>query len=268
MEPTSKSSLPDNLSPERSVTDLLDSFVGKIQYRGSVITLDRLPSPAERKLLQARQREVTSMLRPAELASAEKERAVQAVSLLYAQYTNMRDPAETAEGIALTMAKELPLWAIVKACDDVYHGRVYDEDRKTGARKYLSPDYPVTGIRLAQVAGEYCRKLRDERVNIGNVLSCSQIRADLPDNRGRTINPRLPSLSDAHAHLEKHFQAQRKTTRDKMAMLADEQRERSVLNIYKQRGIEPQRNRHGVLIHPDILEMLPVGGEESVFSDD
>lgn len=263
-----KSSLPGSLYPERAITDLLESFVRRIQYDHADITLDRLPTEAERKQLQARQREVATLLRAAELASAEREKAIQAVSLLYAQYTNMRDPAETAEGIAITLAKELPLWAIVKACDDVYHGRIYDEDKKTGARKYLSPDFPVTGIRLAQVAGAYCAKLRDEKVNLGNVLSCNKVRPSLPDNRDRVVVPRMPVMSEAQSFAEKHHQEQRAKTREKMAEAEKRGRERTILMLYKRMGIAPKRTAAGELIHPEIIDHDAWDGQESARDSD
>lgn len=265
-----KSSLPAKLYPERATTDLLDSFTRTLEYSGTERTLARLPLPAERERLHDRSVELARILRPANLAQAEQETAGRAVAQLFGQYTNMKDRLENAAGIADTMVKKFPVWAIVQACADVYDNKVYDEDRKTGARKYLSPDFPVTGIRLAQVAESHCGLLRDEQTKLLQVLSCAKARPALPDFGRRLPPATMPLMSEAHRAAEEHYNTQRTQRLDEMGKRAKEQREQTVLRLYKARGIAPQRGEDGNLIHPDIAAMkkVPVAAEQPEQDDD
>lgn len=211
----------------------------------------------ERATLKLRFQELNALLRPAELAMAEMESAQRALGTLYGQYPQMRDPAETALGIAATMAKEFPIWAIIQSCDDVYHRRVYDTDRKTGARSYLSPDFPVSGVRLGQVALAHIQPLKDEQTTLGVILSAEVRPEPLPENAGRIVKPVLPVLPGmpaAQSAAEAHHQAQRKAVQDKLADSARQQQQNTIAMLYRQRGIAPKRTKAGDLIHPDLID--------------
>lgn len=232
------------------------------EYKNGTFMLAALPKAADRMALQERNRELTALLRPAALATAERQRAEQACALLFAQYH--RDSlADSAMGVAATLSEKLPLWAICKACEDVFEGKVYDVDPKTKARKYLNPDHPVSGLRLFQVAEGHCKALRDEQFRIGQILTCTTaLPAPVSTDRRMPV-VRLPLMTEAQRDAERHYQAQRKKVQDDMARLSDKQREKTILAIYEKRGIKPYRNAHGVLVHPDLLAYLQAGDDEA-----
>lgn len=239
--------LPGLMSPGEMRT-LIDSFSPTMEGGEAVLT--RLPSKAEREVLQKRLADLRLTLRPVADAMVDKERAVQAIGLMFAGFTSLLK----ADAVDLTNAflmhlQTLPLFALVKACEAVTQNRIPDYD----------PKFPPTSPQLYSFAAKAAEATRIELLKVERILGAKRVlRAkETPGAKERIeasrrdFHARMQSMDGDGGSLmtpdERVRVSQREVARSKRMMLDD----------YAKLGLEPVE-RNGLLISPTLASSLGV----------
>lgn len=246
---------------------IIEGFHADMQYGGGEYNLSRLPQPNERQALVERNRQLTSLLRPIHMAAAEMDTARQRIAQLLGGYFHLKvDADEQTAGMVADM-KDLPLWAIVKACDDVRDGHCYD--MKDGKKIVIGRDYPPSVPRLVAQAKSHMQPFTDEKTRVGLILSVTRTRRPDPALAPKAIKEGLVQAtksalkgmnSDFDAALKKQSEIGARR-RAEMDAKAKDTAEKSMLALYAQRGIRPVYGAFGI-VHPDMVKNpTPVGAE-------
>lgn len=106
------------MAADGRVEALLDSFdMEVLDSARDVVALNRFPNAEERQLLQARNRDLASRLRPILMAKAEETSAARMLAALFGGYTGLRntDVDDLIASFMLTL-REVPLFALAEAC--------------------------------------------------------------------------------------------------------------------------------------------------------
>jgi hypothetical protein len=189
---------------------------------------DFLPAPPAaslRKQMEARHAEIRTALRPISMARAEQERAAKIVAGLLGAYTNLKtaNPQALVAGYVAHLAEQ-PLFAIIAACDDFKHGRVYDIGSE-GQRIPFTLDHAPSAFRLLDQVKKRAADLQGERYRIGRVLCARQaMRRAISEDEAQRVAAGMATLaSDFGLRLA----VERKENVDRTRREAQEARDRA-----------------------------------------
>lgn len=234
--------VPDSMLPgmvdDRARRDLLDSFF--VSVEGRLVYASRLPSKDERTQLQTWNADLVRAMRPASMSVAELDEARRNLSALFLGYGSMRYEADGIVEIVnayLLVLQKYPLFAIVKAIDDVAANRVPG----------LNPDRPPTSPRMGKIAADHVSALAAQQIKIDNILKAKLLlRSDKTmESRARVA----ASLQDFHGKLVGGG-AEGLLEPDERRSEAERQRKTNdavILREYEHYGIAP-RYSGGVLV--------------------
>jgi hypothetical protein len=226
---------------------LAESFQIEVEGFGKPALLDRLPTPDERRLLQARNADLRSQLRPANLAVADQERGRGALSLMFGGYPSMRGQTPREKNALIDTywghLQSLPAFAIIRACDDVIHNRVAD----------LDPDWPPTTPRIVKQAQGYVAKAAAEQMRLEHILSAQKAMVPLMDQAARDrVAAGLNELAKA---IDVGTEVMGAEDRAKRRSAGASFSEREILRQYRAAGIEPRYTGGGkLLVSPALAE--------------
>lgn len=165
-------------SPLARLQAYVSTTYGAIERQNGVDALPSLPTPEQRKVLEARRRETHAMLRPVSMAQAERDRAHGAILVFLGAY-GVFDVQPTAKAY-MTMISDQPLFAILAAIDDFRQGRVFDIDRD-GQRIMFTLDKAPTAPRLLDQIKKRAGDVQEERHKLTRVLAVTHVRAQEPE---------------------------------------------------------------------------------------
>lgn len=228
--------------------------------------MDRLPTVVEKRRLHNRLRDLTAVLRPAEMAQAEMGTIGQAVGMMLGGWRNLKEgnPKEIIAGYTMVL-KELPVWAVVRACGDFARGEAFEV--VDGVEKKLSPDWAPSVARVYSVARAYMTEQIAEHNLINRLISCKRIAVAVDPEARKRVGEMLHDFSaKMGAKVQRERDADRvrsaaaaQEARDRAAAIRDEA-DRPILALYRSLGLQPVRSQVGRLVHPDHLspqERLP-----------
>lgn len=233
---------------------------------GGADSLARLPTPSERSRMESRLRDIASMLRPASMAVAELKTLGGALGLLLGGYNPKSDPDSMVQTYK-ALLQDLPIWAVLSACQDFRDGAVFDEVK--GERKRFSPDFAPTAPRVRSVAMAKLYNLHAEQVLLRRLLAVrvTHDKHQDPEARERAgammrelaDGMKARDLADRQAHIA---ETKRKAdeARARVRQFAEEANER-VRALYRELGLVPVEGPNGRLIDPSLLtdeQRIPV----------
>lgn len=163
----------------RRLQDTVDRIFGEIE-RGQCPEDDMLPALPDRALrgrLRERQLVLRSALRPISMATAEQNRASDAVKALLGGYLNIKSDnfKAVAAGYTAHLAEQ-PLFAILAACDDFKHHRVVDYINDEGKEVYFTLDHAPSAFRLLDQVKKRASDAQSEHYKIGRVLAITKVK--------------------------------------------------------------------------------------------
>lgn len=164
--------------------------------RFGALVSHRIPTPDERSRLEARLRQLSAMLQPASMLRNGNHRLGVAITAMLAGFLNAKsaDPKATMAAYVAELSR-YPAWAVERACRAIGSGQVPD----------LSPDYPPSAPRIAQIAQSFLSEHYAERARIQAVLDAKQAYVASEEERERIavglkeVSERLRSKDDAEA---------------------------------------------------------------------
>lgn len=229
------------------VGNLARSFVIEEPGQGKSACLDRMPTTAERTMLQERNRELRTLLRPCEMAGTDQEKARQAIALMLAGFPILRnaDKATMIESYWETFARGLPLVAVVHACNAVNANEIAGFD----------PDYgPPASPRLCATAKVVMHKLGAEQHRIDRILTASSVMRPLatPEQAER-IKGGLRDLANKLNVSNENASAEERMRRFQAERSANN---KSILAEYRALGLEPRYSGDGNLISPSLARQF------------
>lgn len=235
------------MAPTGSVSKLLDTFQVDV-YGFDDVALDRMPNAEERQLLQARHRELMTMLRPINLAKTDQEKAAKALALLFSGYPSLRN-ANVRDTITAYMLhlEHLPLPALCKACEDIAHNRVAD----------LDPDFAPTSPRIVKVAEGHIAPLARERDRIDQILGSRKLMraASTPEAQERVRLGLVELAESMNVSEELRYQKLADEVNKKAAEFA----QADITRHYKRAGVEPVKTSwqgKSIVISPSLLMQI------------
>jgi hypothetical protein len=221
----------------------------------------RLPNRHERGMLQSRSRDLSSLLRPASLAAAETARIGEAVGMMLGGWRNLKEgnPAEIIAGYTMLL-KELPVWAVVKACGEFARGEAIEV--VNGVERRMSPDWAPSAARVYTVARDHITAQVAESNRLHRLLSCRKISVAVDPAARERVGALLKDFSGG---MTERVRKERDADRIRIEALAQEARDRAakiredadrpILALYASLGLQPVRTQVGRLVHPDHLSV-------------
>lgn len=143
---------------------IIDRYEVLICWRpegGGPVEAHKIPQGEERRVLEARARELRSSLRPLSMAVAERDKAVGLIARMFAGYPSQKN--SDARATVATYVLELgsaPLWALEAVCEKIRKGQIAD----------LNPDFPPSTVRLNQLIALETGYVMAEEAKINTLL--------------------------------------------------------------------------------------------------
>lgn len=245
------------LLPNVEAMRLAGSFHTMIE--GHEVLVDRLPTAVERQQFWARAEAIADALRPIAGNRDDRAAAAAAIAAMLVGYGAGRKDKAAVETVAVYVEhlREIPLFAIKAACEDVKHGRVYDVEKRTGNRVPLDPDFPPSTIRLRSVAQKHVNELAGEKWRFDRLLRAKRlIKPPISEaERARTIE-KIRDLQADMARSGAEVDLAETARKVRLAAEAQARGERLIVAEYEALGLEPVRSG-GVLCS---LSMMKAGG--------
>ncbi|BEV44400.1 hypothetical protein [Afipia carboxidovorans] len=134
---------------------------GVFEENGEIVSY-RLPTADQRVQLEKRERQLSAILQPASSIRNGHHRLGLAITAMLAGFLNAKsaDPKATTAAY-VTELQRYPAWAVERACRAVGSGEVPG----------LSPDFPPSAARIAQIAQSHLDEHYAERTRIQTVLT-------------------------------------------------------------------------------------------------
>lgn len=177
--------LPGLADPGAEAREVIAETVAFWPEDGRGATLARPLKAEEKRVLHDRLKGLSAELR--EMGPVERERAAQAVAQMFLAFPSTRniDAAAMVSAYVAGM-QDLPLAAIVAACEDVAKGRV----------KGIDPDWPPTGPRLHAIAKKHTARPETERLRIQRALAGTVARAAVTKEERERVGAKVRELAD------------------------------------------------------------------------
>lgn len=230
---------------DRALLDLVDRLHSGLFDEGGETLTYALPSESERERLASRDRQLSSILRAASDIPNGNSRIALAITAMFAGYLNAK--ASDAKAATAAYVKELgryPAWAVERACMAVSSGSVSG----------LSPDFPPSAPRLAQVAQGYLDEHLQGKRKIQKVLSAKLVYQPSEGERER-VHTGLVELADTlreKARFNDPDEVQRKARAAEQARQANERDIRAAREAANLPALESGK----VLVSPSLLKTL------------
>lgn len=246
----SQARLPGLLPNEDALT-LAQSF--QIIREGEQVIIDRLPTPAERDILDNRRRELSEALRPAQMAGADRAKASDAILSMLLGYSANKGQggADALVAAYLTHLESLPLFAIEAACRDVVENKIVMPD---GSKPNLewAPSSPV----LFHAAEQHTKRKLAERATFDAVLTTKHaLPPPLTDEERAARAEQFKATAEKYRLKVKEDDLAK---REPALKAAAEERDRMVGREWEAIGFEPYRGPKGIgaLVSPSLYRLL------------
>lgn len=238
------------LVPNADVDRLANMFADALVLNEGPPALPRLPTDRERKALQTRCLELARAVRPIKMDIGEQESARKRIALLCNGWSANRGAGIDAAGLVSTYVfdlSDLPLFAILEACDAVTKGRVKLPDAR-GIERPIDPAYPVSSAQLYAVASKIAEARRRDEAKLRRVLSVRHVLTpEQPPEVRAKIAQGLKDLADS---LRMNAVPVDPGLKARVADEAFQANQRNILAEYKAMGMDPIYSEPGVLLSP------------------
>lgn len=149
------------ITPDAEAQRIVEDVISFYPDDGSPVSLRRDLTRPERDLLDGRKLQLNAILRPVSDASEERRRTAEALAAMFLGFPSMRNvDAQTMITAYVLHLESLPLFAVMKACEDVVRKRVKD----------LDSDWPPTSPRMYEIAERHVFPVEGERLMIEKAL--------------------------------------------------------------------------------------------------
>jgi hypothetical protein len=219
------------------VAALVSELAGGLKHEAGCPTLMRLPDDGERVTLQARQIALNTALRsisysahdkkPTQLAGAAIAEMLHGFEAWKAKSRAVDQDKQDSIGWYVHELRDMPLFAIEAACQDVRQNRVPD----------LKPDFPPSSARMVALARGYAEAARKEHGLVKVLLSVTTARGpELSMDRSVRVGEGLRSLADGFmANLEK----QERERNEALSAKTIERNRKDILHEHQVLGVPP-----------------------------
>ena len=147
--------------------------------------LINMPGSYDREKLQVRR----AALSKAAIGKSERKPAARAITEMLLCYRNATRANEDVRDVVtkyVTELHDLPTWAIEMACNAI----------RLGQAKNISMTYPPSTIELRVLVLSYLKPLRDEMINIDQVLTAEKYREPISDAERQRVGVKMKNLAD------------------------------------------------------------------------
>lgn len=249
------------LLPAEEVDQLADDLASSLEMDDfSRFTMARLPSIAERQMLQKRVgdlEEVLSGIGPGSTASPggqQWQQARRALGALFAGYPSLRN-ANVPEMLDTYLAwmMDLPAFAIAEACGLLGRGQAKWTDPHTGEVERQSLHHPPSTSLFFTLAQPLALRHREKLAQIEKVLRVKQITPPVPSEAERArVGAQMQELADS---LKRPMRAavvdEKQEELDRVNALA---RNQNIAAAWRAEGYEPMFNEGGGIASPGLLK--------------
>jgi hypothetical protein len=147
--------------------DVVSRHASKINTEFGKDTLPELPGKADRTAIERRISALQTKLRPVSMAVAEQDRVIAELGAVWLGYPSMRNADVAAMSTAYLLdLQDLPLFAILAACEDIRRRRI----------KNLDPDWPPTSPRIHDIAARHVEPIAVAVLQAKRVLAVRDVR--------------------------------------------------------------------------------------------
>lgn len=238
------------LVPNADIDRQIELFVNALVLDEGPPALPRLPTADERRALHARQMDLARAVRPISYAIAEQETAQKRIALLCNGWSQNR--TVDASGLVATFVHDmmdLPLFSILRACDDVVKSRAKFSDGKGGER-VIDPAYPISSAQLYAVALKHAAPARAREYRVRQILAVRKTATPVasPELRARMAE----SFAQLKAHLTGGIPAVDPVMVARGRARTLENNNESILREYQRMGIDPIYSGSGMLLSPTL----------------
>jgi hypothetical protein len=161
---------------------LIDRCMCGAQRVGTTLQLMNFPSDRQRAMLVKRHADIAAVF-----TQQDRQAIGAAVSELLSCYRNgvrMDEDAKKVTTKYVAELRDLPTWAIIRACDAMRLG-VADQ----------SPDHPPSTIKIRQLAESYVTTMRREAVSISEILKAEKMKPEVPPEVRKEVGRRFGELA-------------------------------------------------------------------------
>ena len=228
---------------------LLDEMTAGMVRESGLWALPRALSRDERAVLAAREKALTTALRPSGMASADGIKVGAAVGAMLAGYPALRVDRVEAQKMIAVYAKglaDLPLFAIDEACSDIARGVV----------EGVKAEFPVPVPQLHQIADQRCEALRNERGRLTRILDTKRIAAPTVETSPEVRKKLGDLMAGLASKLQTATSRADAAERGRLENEALARNEQTILREYAALGVEPKRGVNGRLISPSLLRNI------------
>jgi len=224
---------------------LVEEFAARIVQERGAAHLPALPTQDERKFMARYDATLHRRLRPISEALSDREHATKAIAQMLTGWLGQMRHVDVEALIAahVTFLMDVPLFAIIAACDDVRHNRV----------KGLDANFPPSSVVLLKQATSYIEDVNAERYKLKRVLAVDKVlRAPVSAEETARIAKKMKDLAvtlPAMDPFEASREAARRAGQERSAQIS----QRSILREYAHRKEPPP---DGPLVSLELREMM------------
>lgn len=233
---------------------VVDAHVdGLVRYFSTKIDdgmLATMPTQAERAVIARTAADLFASMRPISMAAAESKTAATLLAQMFTGYPNLKQDPLSLVSAYVAHLREMPLFAIARACEEVRDGT------ERAQRAHVSPAFPPTAAQMAQICADVKQQTEHRYRQATAVLEAKQLPPLKISERERAVVGQKMaafSLQLADTSIE---QQERDARREAGLVAAEKAAEKILLKEYAAAGIEPYKNRHGVLVSLTLMESL------------
>lgn len=255
-----KRTLP-GLLPAEEVDRLADGLAATLEIDDrSQFTMARLPSIAERQMLQKRIvdfEEALSGIGPGDtqaLGGEQWKLARRALAALFASYPSLRN-ANVAEMLDTYLAwmQDRPAFAVAEACRMIGKGEAKWPDGE-GGFEYAHKDHPPSVQRIDSLAAVCTEPHRDKLAQIEKVFRVKRVTPPAPTEAERARVGEL--MRELAASMKKPLEEARSDVEERQMAAAVAQHTAIACAAWRAEGYEPIFNENGGISSPGMLKSM------------
>lgn len=219
------------------VETLVKDLASGMKHERSQLTLVRLPTDEERIALQARQIALVNQMRSITYTAADKkpsQLAGAAVAEMLHGFEAWKSKGKDELGKQDTIGwyvhelRDMPLFAIEAACQDVRQSRVPD----------LNPDWPPSSARMVALARTHADGAKKQHALVKAILGISHVREPEIDQQAKSqrVGEGLRALAETLAETTEKIERER---RDEIAAKSIKRTDQEILQEHKANNVKP-----------------------------
>jgi hypothetical protein len=219
------------------VEEVVKELAAGLKHEAGQLTLTRLPTNSEREAMQARLFVIQSKLRSITYAAGDKapsQLAGAAIAEMMAGFENWKSKSKDELGKQDSIGwyvhelRDMPLFAIEAACQDVRQARVPD----------LNPDWPPSSARLVALARVHLEAGKKKHAVIKALIGVSRVRGPEIDESAKDarVGEGLRSLAETLAATTAKIDQERM---DALAKKTIERNNQEILAEHRARNVRP-----------------------------